>query len=157
MHASARTSTVDAFLVASRALVAVAARSLADAPDDVTLPQYRALVLLSRSESTVSALAEALDVHPTTASRLVDRLVRKKLILRGRTADDRRKSIVSLSARGRRLVAQVTERRVEDIARIVDRMPAASRRAAVDALAAFAEAAGETGEVDLFGWNAAVE
>ena len=37
---------VDAFVAASRALVAVAARSLADLSDDITLPQYRALVVL---------------------------------------------------------------------------------------------------------------
>ena len=34
---------VDTVLAASRALVAVAARSLAAAGDEVTLPQYRAL------------------------------------------------------------------------------------------------------------------
>ena len=38
---------VDTVLAASRALVAVAARSLAAAGDDVTLPQYRALVVLA--------------------------------------------------------------------------------------------------------------
>jgi hypothetical protein len=38
---------VDTVLAASRALVAVAARSLAAAGDEVTLPQYRALVVLS--------------------------------------------------------------------------------------------------------------
>jgi hypothetical protein len=38
---------VDTALAASRALVAVAARSLAAAGDEVTLPQYRALVVLA--------------------------------------------------------------------------------------------------------------
>lgn len=38
---------VDTVLAASRALVAVAARSLAAAGDEVTLPQYRALVVLA--------------------------------------------------------------------------------------------------------------
>ena len=40
-------SLTDALLTASRALVAVAARSLAAVDDDVTLPQYRALVVLA--------------------------------------------------------------------------------------------------------------
>jgi hypothetical protein len=38
---------VDTVLAASRALVAVAARSLAAAGDEVTLPQYRALIVLA--------------------------------------------------------------------------------------------------------------
>ncbi len=45
-HASeAPDELVDTVLAASRALVAVAARSLAAAGDEVTLPQYRALVV----------------------------------------------------------------------------------------------------------------
>src|SRR5205085_4160046 len=97
-------------LVASRALVAIAARSLADA-DDVTLPQWRALVVLStRSTTTVSDLAAALDVHPTTATRLVDRLVRKRLVLRKPSHEDRRPVLLELSARRARLVDRATER-----------------------------------------------
>jgi hypothetical protein len=53
---------VDAALTASRALVGISARSLAAIESDVTLPQYRALVVLAeRGEQTVSSLAEALD------------------------------------------------------------------------------------------------
>ncbi len=42
---------VDAVLRASRALVAVAARSIAQAGDAVTLPQYRALVAAGRARA----------------------------------------------------------------------------------------------------------
>lgn len=44
----------DAFLIASRALVGVAARSLPDA-DDVTLQQFRALIVLSRADSQTAS------------------------------------------------------------------------------------------------------
>lgn len=40
-------SMVDAVLSASRVLVAIAARSLADAGEEVTLTQYRSLVVLA--------------------------------------------------------------------------------------------------------------
>jgi len=150
-HVSPDERTVRALLVASRALVGVAARSLVDV--DVTLPQFRALVLLSRSDLTVSGLGEALDVHATTASRLVDRLVGKNLVLRQRSPDDRRVSILRLSAGGRRLVARVTERRMRDLAAIVDRLPQGTPAAVVEALEAFAEASGEPDDLDLFGWN----
>ena len=63
---------VDAVLSASRVLVAVAARSLADAGEDVTLTQYRSLVVLaSRGPQTVAELAELLAVTPPTASAAV--------------------------------------------------------------------------------------
>ncbi|HEY2215680.1 MAG TPA: hypothetical protein VGH31_11530, partial [Acidimicrobiales bacterium] len=53
-------SMVDAVLSASRVLVAIAARSLADAGEEVTLTQYRSLVVLaSRGPQGVAELAEA--------------------------------------------------------------------------------------------------
>ena len=68
---------MDAVLRASRALVAVAARSIAQAGDSVTLPQYRALVALAaRGPQRVTDLAEELGVHPSSATRMCDRLVK---------------------------------------------------------------------------------
>ena len=72
---------VDAVLGASRALVAVAARSLANVGEDVTLAQYRVLVVLaSRGPQRLADLATALAVDRSTATRMCDRLVRKRLI-----------------------------------------------------------------------------
>jgi DNA-binding MarR family transcriptional regulator len=156
-QASARPAAddaVQALLVASRALVAVAARSLADA-GDVTLPQFRALVVLSaRPGTTMSDLAAALDIHPSTATRLTDRLVRKRLIRRSEVTADRRVTQLHLTAAGRRLVQQVTRRRAQDLADIVGRMPPRALPAVTEALAAFAVAAGEPAGTDLFGWDA---
>ena len=73
---SSSEQVVDAVLRASRVLVSVAVRSLAAADHDVTLPQYRALVVLaSRGPQRPTELAEALAVHPSTITRLCDRLV----------------------------------------------------------------------------------
>ena len=156
MHESAAGTddgAVDALLVASRALVAVAARSLADA-GDITLPQYRALIVLAgRPGLAVADLAAALDVHSSTATRLCDRLVRKKLVRRTPSADDRRSTRLYLAAEGRRIVEQVTDRRRRDLAAIVDRLPAGTTAQVVDVLAAFAAAAGELQAGDLFGWE----
>lgn len=144
---------VKGLLLASRALVAVAARSLADA-GDVTLPQFRALVVLSAQPGlTVSDLAAALDIHPTTATRLIDRLVRKRLVQRRELAEDRRITQLQLAARGRRLVQRVTDRRARDLAEIAGRMAPESWRAVRDAMHEFALAAGEPSDIDLFGWD----
>ena len=143
----------DALLQVSRALVGVAARSLADV-DDVTLPQFRALVVLTRpTRVTVSDLADALDIHPSTATRMCDRLVRKRLIRRQPgVAADRRETSLTLTASGRRLVDRVTTRRRRDIAAIVESMTPEDRALAVAGLRAFAFAAGEFPVVDPFGW-----
>ena len=92
---------VDAVLSASRVLVAIAARSLADAGEDVTLTQYRSLVVLaSRGPQTVADLADLSAVTPPTASRLCERLVKKGLIRRRAGRHDRRQVRIALTATG---------------------------------------------------------
>jgi DNA-binding MarR family transcriptional regulator len=150
---------VDAVVGASRALVAIAARSLGAAGEEVTLPQYRALVVLaSRGPQRVVDLAGFLDVTASTATRMCDRLARKGLIRRQRQATDRRSVRVSISAPGQALVATVTRRRRREIQAIVDRMLPADREQLVATLRMFAEAAGEVPEQDWsLGWGSADE
>jgi len=145
MQEAALDGVTDAVLLASRALVAVAARSLAAAANDVTLPQFRVLVVLAGGEPRgMSELADELGCSPSTATRLCDRLVRKGLMVRGHPASNRREVEVDVTAAGRRLVNRVTKRRRDEIARIVSHVPEAQRTAMVKALHSFAAAAGET-------------
>ena len=150
-----RDDLVDAVLGASRALVAVAARSLADLAEDVTLPQYRALVeLAARGPLRLAELASAIGVDPSTATRMCDRLVRKQLVQRRRISADRRGVRISLTGAGRALVEEVTSRRRVEIAQILRRMPRADRASALRALRVFADAAGEVPEQDWsLGWG----
>ena len=91
-------AAVDAVLTASRSLVAVATRSLGAAAEETTIAQYRALVVLaSRGPRRMADLAEALDVAPSTAGRMCDRLVRKGLVRRHRAPGDRRAVLVSVT------------------------------------------------------------
>ncbi|MEX0790396.1 MAG: MarR family transcriptional regulator [Actinomycetota bacterium] len=147
-----REDAVDALLSASRALVGLAARSLASV-HEVTLPQFRALVVLEVTGSlTVSELAERLGIHPSTATRLCDRLVAKDLISRFERSGDRRGVDIVLAGPGRRLVEEVTDRRRRDLAAIAGRMSEPELRQAISALNAFARAAGEVPDASLFGW-----
>ena len=150
-----RDELVDAFLAASRALVGVAARSLAELAEDVTLAQYRVLIeLAARGPQRLADLAEVLRVDRSTATRMCERLVRKHLIQRRRIASDRRSVRISLSTSGRLLVKEVSARRRQEIARILRRLPAADRASALNSLRAFAEAAGEVPEQDwALGWD----
>jgi DNA-binding MarR family transcriptional regulator len=148
---------VDAVLGASRALVAVAARSLDDLAEDVTLAQYRVLVeLATRGPQRVAELADVLGVERSTATRMCDRLVRKRLIHRRRDSRDRRAVQVALTADGCTLVDRVTHRRREEISRILGRLAPRDRAAVLRALRAFADAAGTVPEQDWsLGWNLA--
>jgi DNA-binding MarR family transcriptional regulator len=141
---TADVAAVDAVLTASRALIGVATRSLGAAAEETTIAQYRTLVVLaSRGPQRMVDLAAALEVAPSTAGRMCDRLVRKGLIRRHRARADRRAVLVSITAAGRVVVDQATARRRELIAEILARLPAALQHEAAQALRAFAAAAGE--------------
>lgn len=137
--------TAAAVLTASRALLAVVARSVAPALEQVTVPQFRVLVVLSTSGAPVRHrdLADALGVHSSTFTRTTDRLVSSGWVTRAENPDNRRETLVSLTAQGRDLVAEVTESRRDEIRSILRRLPAARRADVLAALRDFADAAGE--------------
>jgi DNA-binding MarR family transcriptional regulator len=135
---------VDGVLAASRALVAIATRSLGAAAEETTIAHYRALVVLaSRGPQRISDLAGALGVAPSTAGRMCDRLVRKRLVRRNRVRADRRSVQVSITPAGRRVVDEATARRRALIAETLARLPSAMQQVVAGALLSFAAAAGE--------------
>jgi DNA-binding MarR family transcriptional regulator len=137
-------SAVEAVLTASRSLVAVATRSLGAAAEETTIAQYRTLVVLaSRGPQRLVDLSATLGVAPSTAGRMCDRLVRKGLIRRHRARTDRRAVLVSITAAGRQVVDQATERRRALIADILRKLPPSRQQAVAEALRVFADAAGE--------------
>jgi DNA-binding MarR family transcriptional regulator len=143
---------VEALMRASRALVGIAAASVAD-EQLVTLVQYRALVVIAGApQCRVNDLAQALTVHPTTATRLLDRLVSKELVRRSGAPGDRRVASLTLTSRGAAIVRRVQARRRAAIERVVGHMGASSSAVVVGALRDFADAAGERSSVDQFGW-----
>jgi DNA-binding MarR family transcriptional regulator len=141
---------VTAVLTASRLLVAVAARSLASVGETLTLPQFRALVVLAENGAVnLSGLAASLGVNPSTAMRMVDRLESIGMVARTGNPENRREVILRLSDAGRRTVDDVTERRRAEIAAIVAKLPADQRIGLVTALRAFTDAGGEPQVEDL--------
>nr|WSZ18843.1 MarR family transcriptional regulator [Streptomyces canus] len=131
-------------LTASRLLVAVSAHSLAAVEERVTLPQFRMLVVLStRGATKLVTLADLLQVAPSTAMRMVDRLIAAGLADRQANPGNRRETLLQLTDEGRRTVADVTARRRSEIAGIVEKLTPTQRLALIEALAAFNEAGGE--------------
>jgi DNA-binding MarR family transcriptional regulator len=137
-------AVTDAVLTASRLLVAVSARSIAAVDDTITLPQFRLLVVLhAQGQQKVTNVADSLGVNPSTATRTIDRLITAGLVDRQTNPNSRREMQISLTPAGRKVVRSVTRRRRQEIARIVERMPATHRRGLIRALTAFSQAGGE--------------
>lgn len=141
-HDSSPTATAELLLSASRRLVAVAARSIASIEDDVSVVQFRALVVLwEHAPHTLAGLAAELDVHPSSATRLCDRLVGKGLMDRSTSPDSRREVELRLSAEGRRVVQAVIDHRRRDLVTVARRMTADERAQVIAAFEIFDRAA----------------
>lgn len=147
---------VEVVLRACRVLVAVTARSLAEASEVTDLLHIRALFVVSDQASTsLTELAEAVGIHLTRASRLCDRLVKAGLLHRADDPANRRQVVLRLTPAGREVVATVRRRRADAIAPILAGMSPESRDTLVQALEDFARAAGVVADSDLWalGWE----
>lgn len=134
-----------AVLTASRLLEAISARALEAAADDrVTLAQYRMLaVLAARGHVKLVSLAGLMEVTPSTAMRMVDRLIAAGLADRRPNPQNRRETALTATDAGLRLVDEVTARRRAETAAVVARVEPAQRAPLVGALAAFMAAAAD--------------
>jgi DNA-binding MarR family transcriptional regulator len=153
-HPSAK--QIDAVMVACRALVAVAAQSVASVEDRVTLPQLRVLVMIaSRGPQNLASVAAGLGVHASNGTRMCDKLVNAGLLDRSDDPTDRRNLVLQLTPSGQELVQNMAEHRRTTIANILAKMPAELRNDLVPALLAFAEGAGEIlpSEAWALGWT----
>ncbi|UZJ26542.1 MarR family transcriptional regulator [Rhodococcus antarcticus] len=131
-------------MLAARALVAVAARSVVEVEAIVSMSQLRILVLVAtRKQVNLGSVATELGVHPSNASRACDRLVEAGLLQRRDSTADRRNLVLELSLRGEALVRSVVENRRAAMQAILSKMSTQDRVELTPALRAFAAAAGE--------------
>jgi DNA-binding MarR family transcriptional regulator len=136
---------VYAVMLAAQALMGIAAQGVSEVGDRVTLPQLRVLMLVAtRGGLNLGALAQAMGVHPSNASRACDRLVDAGLLARTESALDRRNLTLELTGDGQALIDELITRRRRAIAAILDGVPQSRRRTLANAMLVFAEAAGET-------------
>jgi DNA-binding MarR family transcriptional regulator len=143
-------AVVESLMRASRALVAVTARSLSSVSAEVTLPQFRTLIVLAtRGPQTVTALAENLDVHASTMTRMCTRLVTRGLVVREPSSIDRREVVITLSAAGIELVDNVMRKRRDEFETTVRHLDPAEQRALIHTLDTFARAVGENSTANI--------
>lgn len=138
----------NALLRLAQAMVSVSVRATEQISESVSPTQLRVLTLLQDAPSTnLGSLAEALGSAPSSASRLVDRLVAAGLIDRRLSNRTRREIELRLSGAGRGVLEQVNAARLRELAALLRAVPEASRAAVVRAADVLSEAAGRSAAV----------
>jgi DNA-binding MarR family transcriptional regulator len=75
---------------------------------DMTVAQLRVLLFLyTDGQSRMSSIASSLGIAVSTATGIIDNLVKKELITRGADAEDRRVVICALSAQGQKTMNRI--------------------------------------------------
>src|SRR4051794_33380781 len=133
-------------------LLAVLDRARIARSPSIPPTQLRVLIIIARARHTnMSRLAEALDVVPSSASRLCDRLEATGLLRRAPDPRGRREVRLVLTSAARRLLDDLRERRRRALGDVLERMAPGARQELVRALTAFDAAArrDEGGAADL--------
>jgi DNA-binding MarR family transcriptional regulator len=75
---------------------------------DMTVAQLRVLLLLhTEGQSRMSSIASTLGIAVSTATGIVENLVKKELVTRGTDTEDRRVVICALSAQGQETINRI--------------------------------------------------
>ena len=90
---------------------------------NVTLAQLKSLFFISHEGTTnLSKLAAVLGVTPTNVTGIVDRLVKKGLVTRTESAQDRRILLLQTTGDGEELLIRLRERRRDYMVDVLGRM-----------------------------------
>jgi DNA-binding MarR family transcriptional regulator len=95
-------------------------------------------VLADGSTTTIGELAEVLSRSPSATSRLVDGLVKRRLVERQEEAEDRRQRTLSLTQRGHAVLRVVDRARADQFLTAVRPLPTAERAVVAMGVAALA-------------------
>lgn len=96
----------------------------------ISCQQMVVLDLLSREgKKSMKDIAAALDVRMSSASTLVDRLLRQKMLSRQSDREDRRRVLVDVTPRGKKVVAQILSQKQESVRDIFGRITPEEREA----------------------------
>ena len=106
----------------------------------LTPAQYHLLLALhAEPELGVGEMAAAAGCTSPTVTRMLDGLERDGVVVREHSDEDRRRTIVSLTARGKRLLAQQRRHSDERKQRLYDQLSPSERRQAEHLLRRLAE------------------
>jgi DNA-binding MarR family transcriptional regulator len=128
---------------ATRGLLALNVVVLEEVEKRVGLPTLRALQSLQRlGPSLVTELGEDLDLVPSSASRLSDRLADAGLITRSVAPHNRRATILELTGAGQAILDEVVAKRAELFRHVSEEMNSNEREQLLNGATAFTTAYG---------------
>ena len=79
---------------------------------NVSLAEYKAVMEISATERiTCNVLSKKMGLSPSRGSRIIDGLVRKKLLIRTTNPEDRRSFVLSLSSKGAKIKNDIKQER----------------------------------------------
>jgi DNA-binding MarR family transcriptional regulator len=114
---------------------AILGNGLLDSESDTTLGEARALDLLGRKPLwSMSEFAKELSVTLSSASHTADKLVRKHAVKRGRSLNDRRLVLISLSAPGVRRQDALLQNRVRICIGILEQLSPTERESTLSSI-----------------------
>jgi len=91
---------------------------------DLSVPQFRSLAYLSNNEGTsLSDVAEHIGLSLPSASKLIDGLVNRKLVLRKPSEDDRRRIMLSLTQEGQTTLQSAVQATETYLTRVLAALP----------------------------------
>ncbi|KND32051.1 MarR family winged helix-turn-helix transcriptional regulator [Streptomyces acidiscabies] len=135
---------VSMVMAASRLVMGMSARALAEVDESLSLAQLRTLVALEGCGPVkLAVLAEVLGVNSSSALRSVTRLEQAGLVDRRASEVSRREVVLTLTARGEELVRQVLTHRRREVEKLVEGVPASVRAGLVEGVRALLETAGD--------------
>jgi DNA-binding MarR family transcriptional regulator len=144
MNDSGCSADVAALELMTRAMVGLTMRSVEVLGGEVSLPQFRLLLVLSGLGRVPSSrLAAEMGIGASSITRLADKLEVAGLLTRG--TDPRSRSVVTLEAApaGVQLVARVVARRQELLAEVLGQMTSGERAEVGRVARRFADLAGD--------------
>lgn len=100
----------------------------------LTVSQCYALQILMGKPLTSGTLSEALGLDISSTTRLVDQLVRKKLVLRKRSAEDARVKRIEITDTGHKLVSRIETDLANVVGEALKGLPAEVQRVLPDAI-----------------------
>lgn len=104
-------------------------------------PEFQTLHFVGLNPGCSSAaLATFLGVSPTTAQSVIERLIKRGLILRERSSDDKRAVALSLTAEGERMRAAINRQDRRNCETMLAALPEAERSTFVARMAQIAQA-----------------
>ncbi|GAA2135398.1 MarR family winged helix-turn-helix transcriptional regulator [Kitasatospora kazusensis] len=143
---------IEAFQTATRDLIGVALRSLETLEGEVSLPQFRLLLVLGDlGRCPSSRVAHALGLGASSVTRLADRLFASGHVNRGTDPHHRSVVTLELSPSGAQLVERVLRWRHQELERVLRRLEPSERAATAAGLRAFHTVLGEAYTAELHG------